>query len=202
MALKLNNISDWSAVEAGESVMLPGGRHRKVRLDVNTASRTHITLTTEQGEICFLGVVDGLETLEFAAEGNLRLDFVNSDDEATWIYTADGQQVAVYAADQMPYTKPHQRRARNPEIEHLAMKMEQNMLRNMRVMQEDLERRLARETTKEAKPDAKRDGHPAGKDGGKADGNTSEPDASDKGPLLDADKPTAEQPAGDKTATK
>lgn len=160
MVLKLNNLSDWSAVAAGESVMLPGDRHRKVRLDVNTPTPTYITLTTEKGETVFLGVVTGLETLEFAAAGNLRLDFTGNTDEDVWIYTADNQQVAVYTADQETFTTPHQRRARNPEIEHLAHKMEQNMMRNMRIMQEELERKL------KANTDAQRNGHSSGENGG------------------------------------
>lgn len=147
MAVKLENLSKWTRLPVGKPLALDGKQDRWIRLHVNCAVPTHFTAvpftedSEEPGDPVFLAVVQGRETIEFVASGYVEIIVTGEDD--IFYFTPDGDQIAVEFEDARSFTKIASRRARNPELEYLMYKQQQNIERRMTAMQSDYAAQIA-----------------------------------------------------------
>jgi hypothetical protein len=137
MALRLFNTSKWSKLGSSMVLVLPGTDVRNVAVQVNTEAPTRVDVffADESGEVgdgVFLGVVAGLETLEFTAEGEAHLSFT-TDGEVWYFTNSSGENGSSQVGDGLEaasFTKIASRRTRNPELELMMFKQQQNARRN------------------------------------------------------------------------
>lgn len=192
MVLRIHNVGKWSVLEPGHVLNLKGEQLRKVRVDVNCERPTpfHIVEGGELGRITFVGVVTGLETLEFSISGGEAHLTATSDGEV-WYFTNDGDSHSNEDLEPVNFaTIIPQRAARNPEMERMMWRIEQNM--NLRLQQQQSEfdaimaqqaqREAAAQTPEPPKEEAKPDENGAGASAGtasKAKSGKSKPAASE-----------------------
>lgn len=135
MVIRLHNVSKWARLDGG---ILPfvGIQHRKIRIDVNceTDTRFDIVIPGEGEEadklIMLAAGVVGLETLDFTAPADCALHA--SSEGEVWYFTNEGDDQSVPAVEDEIFTTIANRRARNPQLEMMMFKQEQNINRRLK----------------------------------------------------------------------
>lgn len=139
MVLKVNNLGKWRMLPVGDFLQLPEDRLRRVRIEVNCASPTSIECVEfPEGEAprhTFLGVITGLEILEFVVETRCELIFTSDSD--VWYFTQDGDQIAVEVLGATSFTELAVRTERNPQLEMMMFKANQNIEARFRQLAEE-----------------------------------------------------------------
>lgn len=185
MAIKLKNIDKWRTILEGEVVTLAGGGQqldaRLIKLECNAPFPTRLYVGTGDDQR-FLALINGFEVVEFYEIGEVDIHA----DGAYNLYTAEFERLSVEIPDAESFTTIVERRHRNPELEFIAGKMQQNMERRLAIATRDTNMLLDRLTALEAErnvvdtrapsggiPEGKRaqDERPAsgGEDGGEAE---------------------------------
>lgn len=143
MAIKFNNLDKWARLAVGSVLQLPGEKLRRVRVELNcpAATRVDVVEHDREAKVTFLAVVEGHETIEFIAQNLVELVFTSDDD--VWYFTPDGDLVATEIPEATSFTKIASRRARNPELELLMFKQQQNIERRMSAIQAEFDARIA-----------------------------------------------------------
>lgn len=142
MALKIGNISRWAKLDPGNVLQFGDeNRSQRLRLEFNTSERTHLVVIDHKERERFLGVIYGHEQVEFTTEGPVTI--LATTEGEVWWYSRDGETDAMELVHEVPFTKVMQRRARNPELEMMMFKVNQNMERRMQAMQAEIAARVA-----------------------------------------------------------
>lgn len=124
MVVRIFDLGRWQQAAVGVPLVVGGGVSQQVRIEVNTPVATRFDVVVGD-RVVFLAVVEGLETLDFHCEGPAEL--VASTDEP-WFYAINGDGVGV-PDDGRAFVKLMQRKVRNPELELMMYKLEQNAKR-------------------------------------------------------------------------
>lgn len=153
------DLRDWSKFQRLESgaLKLPGGRHRMVRLEVNTETDAAFTLNG-----VLLAVACGRDAIVFpvpAEGGTIRC----TSEGEVFVFTKELEEGAAEMVAAESFTKPAVRRERNPELERVMRKMQQNAERRARHAVADMERRLRAEFAAKPVEVVSDDNKPAGK---------------------------------------
>lgn len=143
---RIGDLSLFRRLDPGNVATFDGERVRTVRFIFNAPHRTAINVVAMgadgsfgEGDPMFLCVVDGLEEVQFQAEGPFGLEA-----EATvYIKTAEGETIHFVEPDAVTFTRIAERRARNPELEHMQRVLMLNQERRMGAMFEELRAREA-----------------------------------------------------------
>lgn len=125
--IKLNSLDRWKPA-AGKLLVFEGRGARRIRLHVNSPGVTLAWLVQDEGDLQFLARVDGFQTLEFYAEGNVK---VNLDGGDVWWMCAESEPTFIEVADPIIFTKLADRRHRNPELEEVMYRMQLNVERRL-----------------------------------------------------------------------
>jgi hypothetical protein len=125
MVVRVHNLRKWQRIAAGSMLVLSGAHARKIRLEVNSPGDCRADLIMGDKHV-FLAAFRGMEVIEFTGEGDVSLMFSGPDE--VWYFTADGQVISYDAAAQS-FTKPMSRKSRNPDLERMMFKLEQNARR-------------------------------------------------------------------------
>lgn len=133
MVVRIHNVSKWKKLQPGEVLELAGQDERRVRIELNCPAPTRLDLIQSDGKPVFLAVVQGLETVEFKAGATVQL--VATSEDEVWYFTSDGERVAAKNVQAKSFTKIAQRRTRNPELERMMFKMQQNMERRFAMLE-------------------------------------------------------------------
>lgn len=142
MALKIGNISRWNKLDVGNVLQFgEANRVQRLRLEFNTSDATHLAVIDHKGAERFLGVINGHEAVEFTTEGSVEI--LATTEGEVWWYSKDGDPEAMELVHEVPFTRVMQRRARNPELELMMYKMNQNIERRMQAMQAEVDARVA-----------------------------------------------------------
>ena len=137
----LKDVNKFVLAKPGEALSLVEGEFpREVRLEVNAESACHLALRTDAGEPRFLAVVEGRETVLFTIEGPTEV--WPTCDGQVWWWTVELEDAAV-VSDAETYTKIAERRARNPELERVARKMQENADRRMAALMREMDAKFA-----------------------------------------------------------
>lgn len=148
MTIRLNNLSKWALLTPGNVFSFPGTEPRRVRIEFNCEAPTRIDVYYDDPDNdgdskgTFVAVVMGMETVEFTAPPGAHL--VATSDGEVWYFTNEGDQIA-NTREQVSFTRVMSRRSRNPELERMMFKMEQNMNRRMNAQLAEVEARYAAE---------------------------------------------------------
>lgn len=154
------DLRDWNKFQRLESgaLKLAGGRHRMVRLEVNTETDAAFTLNG-----VLLAVASGRDAIVFpvpAEGGTIRC----TSEGDVFVFTKELEEGAAEMVAAESFTKPAVRRERNPEVERIMRKMQENADRRARRAVADMEQRLREEfAAKQAVEVVSDDKKPAGK---------------------------------------
>jgi hypothetical protein len=129
-------------VAEGQVLTFENPEPRRVRLEVNSSAETALFYCPADGEVQFLALVHGRDTLEFYVDGAFAVT-VESDSNPVNIYTSDGDDISIEIPDAVILTKIAERRRRNPEMEQMALLMQRNMDRRIAQQHAEFERLLA-----------------------------------------------------------
>lgn len=193
MVVRIHNVGKWAVLKAGDMLELNGVEGRRIRVEFNCPAPTRID-AIEGDKATFLAVVQGHEVVEFVAGAQVHL--VATSEDEVWYFTNDGQEVAAVRPEAVSFTKIASRRARNPELERMMFKMEQNMQRRMdaqfaelEAMREAMAEREGADPETGELPDENGDGPAdgtAGEDAGAAGGGV---ESTEPGPGTDTGAP-------------
>lgn len=137
--IKLDSLSRWLRLPAGDVLTLKGDAQRRIRLQVNSPKRISLWIVNDHGEPTFLASPVGRDVVEFAAGGDVRL---TTDDDDVYVYTAESEPTFTIFEDAEIFTKIAERRARNPDLEYLMQQQQINMDRRMSVLAGELNNRV------------------------------------------------------------
>nr|WIE89595.1 hypothetical protein P9270_018725 [Mesorhizobium sp. WSM4875] len=164
--VRLNDLSRWDSLPAGQSLVFEAGAPRKLCLQLNCRGRSalfishHDEVTGEVEESFLASVPAGLSKVEFFTGGK-PFKVWSDAPGAIHYFTAEMEPAAVENLDPEIFTKIAHRRARNPELEQMWFLMNQNMNRRLAQMDADYEQRLAAMAEK-----GLQDGEEVGRSGG------------------------------------
>jgi len=133
---KLNDLENWRQVEARQSINLPANKRRRVRLHFNSPEPVALYIADASGKADrFLARVCGLDTVEFYASGALAI----IPDGVVQYCTTEGEKTHIENAGKEAFTKIHERRARNHELELMAYMARENQRRMDETLQQNRE---------------------------------------------------------------
>lgn len=131
MTIKLESLSRWNHLAPANSLILETRERgvRRIRISVNSPGLARFFVVLD-GKERFLATVDRCDTIEFYAEGVVE---VVTTDENVFVHTAEHEPTHIRVTDPVIFTRIANRKARNPDLEHM-----------MHLMHVNLEKRLAR----------------------------------------------------------
>lgn len=133
--LNLQEITKFRAAKPGTGLHLESDKRRVVRLLLNTAEPCQLQLESS-GKIQFLANVDGYEELSFVADGTVTI-WPDSDGEIWW-WSPEMETEAVLIEKAVSFARIANRRERNPTLERVMRKGQENMERRMRFFAEQM----------------------------------------------------------------
>lgn len=142
---RIMDVTRWLKLDPSDKLDFELTRPRAIRVEVNAPNETQLAMVDEEGEVHFLALVKGRDTVEFEAKASFSL---MTDQPNTFIYSAASEIVHLVVEAPESYTRIMQgRRTRNPEMELLAQTMNRNFERQLakqaKVYGSILERSLA-----------------------------------------------------------
>ena len=157
MVVRIDNISKWAAIQPGEVLACPGTGARRVRVDLNCPAPTRVDVVQVDGEkvkvLAFLAVIEGYQPVEFTAEGDgVHLAF-DSESEV-WYFTNLGDAISTERPNVKSFAQLASRAARNPELELMMFKQQQNFNRLLARQQAQIDALAAAKADAEAQQPA------------------------------------------------
>lgn len=134
---RLFNLDKWHEVKQGKVIHFETDRPRVVRLEVNVAGTSVLGIVGDKGSARFLALVTGRDVIEFHVGGSFGLV---SDGDPVWIYTVDGDRWTYEDPAPEIFTRMHQPRIRNHELEVMMAKVQQNMERRLAKQADEIRR--------------------------------------------------------------
>lgn len=129
---RLGSLDKWFRLVEGEAAQFTNERPRNVRIEVNAPVKValeYIDLRPETaGEVHFLALVEGLDVIEFGSFGPFQLAVGAGE---VMLNTVDGIDVSRRVIGAQPFTKIVERRRRDPQMEYMFQKMQENMQFNL-----------------------------------------------------------------------
>lgn len=146
MTIKLNSLDRWKELPPGQSINFDHGvegQERRIRLHLNLADQTAFYVENKDGPrfLCVAG--PGLETVEFSAFGKIAVMAEDASDSVHY-QTAEDEPTFAVVVDPVIFTKIANRRHRNPELEEMMFRMNQNMERRLAQQAGEIEAAFAR----------------------------------------------------------
>lgn len=142
MTIKLNALSRWTKLpEEGVIFGTKKSPLRRLRVQFNASVPTAINVAVDGAERLLTVIPSGLETVEFNASGEVPI-YADTTQEVWYLCAEEEPTCTVFEAPRI-FTKIAQRKARNPELEHMMFMMNQNIERRFQQQAADYERQLA-----------------------------------------------------------
>lgn len=134
--IRIHDFGRWQAVKPDDSLHLPGEGLRTVKISFNTSDLIRVFASFGDHPPMFLCKVDGLQHVEFTADGDVEVKFLGKGN--IWYFTNDGQDMTVpKSEDAYSFTKIATRRQRNYEMEYVMWTMAQNQERMLRHLESE-----------------------------------------------------------------
>lgn len=151
MVVKLNSLSRWSALAPTQAIVFDGSdiAERRVRIDFNLEAATSFFIVDRDGEEKFLCALPaGQETIDFSAAGTFSV-YAEAGSGAVHYISADLEPTFSEVVDPVIFTKIANRRHRNPELEEMMFRMNQNLERRLAQQADEFEAALLRRRMEE-----------------------------------------------------
>lgn len=126
--IDIGDLSRFALVKPGQGFTLEGDR-RHVTLEVNCEADTVFHVQYGDGDVRFLALVSGRDSVRFVADG--RATVIPTSEGEVWVWCSEFDTMAVVVPDAETFTTIANRRARNPELEKMMAKMSANIDRRM-----------------------------------------------------------------------
>lgn len=139
MVIRLHNVSRWAQLEPGNVFPIYGEQSRNVRFELNCETDTRLDIVRDEVPT-FLATIRGREDIEFAAEGECYL--VATSEGEVWYHTDEGDRIDFENPMSVSFTKIANRKARNPALEMMMFKTEQNMKRRLAALEDEAMSRI------------------------------------------------------------
>lgn len=139
MTKRIHNVTKWKQLHSGKGLQNEGLPNRLVRIDFNTMLPTAVMLVDGEKH-AFLGMVEGLDAIEFRAPKGLVHIVADSEGEV-WYFTNDGRKIANDVSEQVTFTDIMTREKRNPQQDLMMWQMQQNAKRRELQLLAEIERR-------------------------------------------------------------
>ena len=132
MTVKLNSLARWSRLSPSDAIVFEASEvgERRVRIKLNLEAVTAFFIGDEHGENFLCTVGPGLETVEFYATGAVKV-YAEAGSGVVHYQDPDLEPTFVEIADPVIFTRIANRRTRNPELEEMMFRMNQNVERRM-----------------------------------------------------------------------
>lgn len=140
--INLKDMTAWRPLETGEVLEYRARRPRPVKLEVNTDRPVALMIALGAQAPQLLALVEGRQTISFVVPGEYQLLHL-TEGATVWCYSADGTVVHRPNLVEEAYTRIHQRKARDPEMEYMMYSMNKNLERRMAQHAAELERKYA-----------------------------------------------------------
>lgn len=185
---RIFNTNKWTTLAEGQGFTFSSSRPRTVRLEVNAPQEVRLYVSDgDQGEIEFLALVKGRDTVEFVTSGQMALHAEGGD---VMIYTADGDDVSSIVEAPVIFTKIVERRRRSPEVEYMIAAMNANVNRRLEQQAHELERsftrRMAAVAAQSSSPGPARGSYETPEQAGRGEPSPPPPAEVDRGDQTDA----------------
>lgn len=134
MVKRLDNLSSWKEWKAGDALLVGGFSAHKVVLDVNTETDAAFVVIMPAGDseaIVPLGTVCGMDRFQFTAPVGAEVRVTSEG--AVWFFTDEGDHITFEALGQS-FVRLATRRERNPQLEMMLFKQDQNAKRRETAM--------------------------------------------------------------------
>ena len=151
MVVKLNSLARWSALAPEQAIVFAGSdvAERRVRIDFNLEAATSFFIVDNDGVEGFLcALPQGQETIEFNALGTFRVYAENGSGVVHYV-SADLEPTFSEIVDPVIFTKIANRRHRNPELEEMMFRMNQNLERRLAQQADEFEAAFERRRMEE-----------------------------------------------------
>ncbi|MDA5632826.1 MULTISPECIES: hypothetical protein [Rhizobium/Agrobacterium group] len=151
MVVKLNSLSRWSPLDNTNSIKFSGtaDSERLVRIQFNLESVTTFYVGKDEADadlLCTIG--PGQETVEFYAAGDFYV-FAEKDAGIVHYRSAVFEPTFSEVVDPIIFTKIANRRHRNPELEEMMYRMQENMERRLAQQAHEFDAALERRRQEE-----------------------------------------------------
>ena len=143
--IKLNAVDRWQRAD-GNLLTFEGGGARRIRLNINSPGVALAWLVHRERELQFLGRIEGFQTIEFYAAGTVNVSLDGND---VWWSCSEVEPTYVEVIDPVIFTKIANRRHRNPELEEMMFRMNQNMERRLAQQANEIEAAFERRRKEE-----------------------------------------------------
>ncbi|WP_234887325.1 hypothetical protein [Agrobacterium pusense] len=150
MVLKLNSLSRWSELPSDQAIVFAGSDigERTVRLNLNLEAVTSFFIGIGDEERFLVTVQPGVDTVEFSALGTFRV-YAEEGSGAVLYQSADLEPTFSEIVDPVIFTKIANRRHRNPELEEIMFRMNQNLEARLAQQAHEFEAALERRRMEE-----------------------------------------------------
>lgn len=129
----LTDLTKWRPIGTA-GIDFPTDKPRKVRLELLAADEVTVAVKFDKRSMP-IGVFHGYEVISFQMQGPFTL----TCDGQCFVWTPELETTgAVEIPDAIPFTTMMNRRERNPQLELLMHKMNQNVERRMRKLEQDM----------------------------------------------------------------
>jgi hypothetical protein len=199
--IKLNSLDAWKTLDPDTGIQFNSKKEaeRTVRIHLNLEAVTTFYIGKGKRQRLLATAGPGLETIEFSKGG----DFVVYAEKGSGVVqyrTADGDPTHVVVPDPKTFTRIATRRTRNPELEEMMFRMNQNVERRLAAQRLELETQMLR--MKEAENAAKQtDTAPTADATGQPEVSTQVPSGGEPAPATGTTDGSGTQAgAGDTTA--
>ena len=150
MVVKLNSLSRWSALAPEQAIVFAGSdvAERRVRIDFNLEAVTSFFIRVNDEERFLCTLPEGQETIEFNAAGTFHV-YAEKGSGVVQYVSADLEPTFSEVVDPVIFTKIANRRHRNPELEEMMFRMNQNLERRLAQQADEFEAALERRRMEE-----------------------------------------------------
>lgn len=139
MAIKLNSLARWSRLPETDAIVFEGSDvdERRVRIDFNLEGVTTLFLHDGKLESFLCTIGPGVETVEFNVAGSFSV-YAEKGSGAVHYYCSEHEPSFHEIANPVIFTKIAQRRHRNPELEEMMWRMNQNIERRLAAQADEI----------------------------------------------------------------
>ncbi|WCK74270.1 hypothetical protein G6L96_025725 (plasmid) [Agrobacterium tumefaciens] len=150
MAVKLNSLSRWSELPSDKAIVFAGSDlgERTVRLNLNLEAATSFFIGNDDEERFLVTMPAGVDTVEFSVAGTFRV-YAEEGSGAVLYQSADLEPTYAEVVDPVIFTKIANRRHRNPELEEMMFRMNQNLERRLQQQAGELQAAFERRVREE-----------------------------------------------------
>lgn len=151
MAVKLNSLARWAYLDPKEAISFDGDplRERLIRLQLNLEAVTSFYITDgERGTNFLCTMAEGVDVLEFYCAGKFSV-FAEEGSGVVHYQSADLEPTFSEVVDPVIFTKIANRRHRNPELEEMMYRMQENMERRLEQQAHEFDAALQRRRQEE-----------------------------------------------------